>query len=399
MKPSFYLEFENKFRGSRQQVYDILSNYNGLIQYIVDTDKEPSLLDIGCGRGEWLQKCSNKGFKSIGLEINDQMVETCQNIGLEIMQGDAIDILKDLPENSFSLITAFHIIEHICFDSIYDIFVECKRILKKDGVLIIETPSIDNLSISSQNFYIDPTHINPINPDLLSFTLGRIGYDMVKVFYINGGPLQNEDQYSLTRVLNGVAQDVMMVATKSSKASLKLNENKSWIQSLKIGPSTIQACVDFDHQLRKKLFRDEETIRLLRARIYKLEKKLDMFFSSSLYKTLIFIFDRLIIARSNILVIRNIIMRILKKLISFILRKIYDIICNVFPNKFQVRDIYSKFINKLFNIFGYRFKNGYLLKMTFIPKEELDLVRLHEHKLDLNFERSSISKNLYEEIK
>ena len=70
MESNFYLEFENKFRCSRDQVIDILSNYDGLIQYIINNDDHPTLLDIGCGRGEWLQKCSNQGFKSIGIELN-----------------------------------------------------------------------------------------------------------------------------------------------------------------------------------------------------------------------------------------------------------------------------------------------------------------------------------------
>ena len=64
----FYTEFENNFRGSREQIINVLSNYDGLIDYILDSDSKPSLLDIGSGRGDWIQKCNAKGFKSIGLE-------------------------------------------------------------------------------------------------------------------------------------------------------------------------------------------------------------------------------------------------------------------------------------------------------------------------------------------
>ena len=56
MESNFYVEFEDNFRGSLEQIYHILSNYDGLIQHILDTDNEPSLLDIGCGRGEFLLK-------------------------------------------------------------------------------------------------------------------------------------------------------------------------------------------------------------------------------------------------------------------------------------------------------------------------------------------------------
>ncbi len=398
MEPNFYLEFENKFRGSREQVHDILSNYNGLIQYIIDIDHEPTLLDIGCGRGEWLQKCSDKGFKSIGIEINDQMVETSKALGLEIIQGDAIDILKGLPDNSFSLITGFHIIEHINFDSIYKILVECKRVLKNEGVLILETPSIDSLSISSRNFYLDPTHINPINPDLLSFILGRIKFDMVKVFYINGGPLQNEDKYSVTRILNGVAQDLMLLATKSNEASLKLNENQFWTKSLKIGPSTIEACIDFDNQLRRRLVCNEETISTLRARIYILETKLDMIVNSSLFKIIINGSHRLRGFISKILIFKKLLLRFFYKILSFILIKIYKLLKSFGSYIPQFIYIYCKSINKLFNIFGYKFKDGILLKMTLKHKEEEDLIDTHEKKLDFHFNLSSRAKSIYEEI-
>ena len=59
MEPFFYLDFENNFRGSRDQVSKILSNYDGLIEHILDVDPQPTLLDIGCGRGEWINKCSS----------------------------------------------------------------------------------------------------------------------------------------------------------------------------------------------------------------------------------------------------------------------------------------------------------------------------------------------------
>ena len=174
MESNFYIEFEDNFRGSLDQIYDISSNYDGLIQHILDTDDDPTLLDIGCGRGEFLHKCSKLGFRAQGIELNPQMALICRENGLQIEEGDAMTLLKDLPDSNFSLITAFHLIEHISFESINLLLKECKRILKSDGIIVLETPSIDNLSVSSRLFYIDPTHINPINSDLLIFLLKRM---------------------------------------------------------------------------------------------------------------------------------------------------------------------------------------------------------------------------------
>ena len=110
MDSTFYVEFEDNFRGSLEQIYAIFSNYDGLIQHILDIDNEPSLLDIGCGRGEFLRKCSKLGYQAQGIEINPQMALICRNYGLDIQEGDAMTLLKDLPDDNFSLITAFHLI-------------------------------------------------------------------------------------------------------------------------------------------------------------------------------------------------------------------------------------------------------------------------------------------------
>ena len=90
MDPDFYTDFENNFRGSREQIIDVLSNYDGLIDYILTIDNDPSLLDIGSGRGEWIQKCNAKGFKSIGLELDPKMVNDCKKLNLNIKQRSAI---------------------------------------------------------------------------------------------------------------------------------------------------------------------------------------------------------------------------------------------------------------------------------------------------------------------
>ena len=398
MESSFYLEFENNFRGSRDQVTNLFSNYDGIIQYILDRDPEPTLLDIGSGRGEWLQKCSERGFKSCGIELNPEMASLCQNLGLDIIQGDAINSLTDIAENTFSIITAFHIIEHMSFDSMNKILIECQRILKKDGLLILETPSIDNLSISSRLFYIDPTHINPINADLLSFTLNKIGYNMVKVFYINGGPLQEEDKYSLTRILNGVAQDLLLIATKSEKTSLQLDENKDWEKTLKLGLTTIDACVQFDHQLRKKLLENEETINHLRSRIYSLEKHITAIFNSPLYQLSNFSIGQI---QKIILIVdkfKILIKRIIYKFITYLLGFTYRILNIILRKNPEFFYLICRLMDRILRVYGFRMKSGKLFRSSRIARENEKLISLNQQKLDKNYNLSINSKKIYKEI-
>ena len=140
---------------------------------------------------------------------------------------------SDGTTKTYSLITSFHLIEHIDNKTIMKIIYECRRILKDNGLLILETPSIDNLIISSRQFYLDPTHINPINPDGIKFLLDQCGFAKAKYYFINGGPLQNSNEFSLTRVFNGVAQDLLIFALPTKdEAERFFDSSDEWIKDL-----------------------------------------------------------------------------------------------------------------------------------------------------------------------
>ncbi len=252
--PDLYFDFENKFRGSRKQVEEKLAIYDELLDYIFSISNNPTALDIGSGRGEWLQKCSKKGFEARGIEINSAMIKESNKYNLTVLKGDAIEILQKIPNHSISLVTAFHVIEHLSHDQIEILFKECRRIVSNNGICLFETPSIDNLIVSTKSFYLDPTHINPINPDYMQYLLSHLGFDKVKYYYLNGGPLSGESNFTLTRVLNGVAQDLLILAINSSTDMKSISNHISkWESNLNIGISTFQASEDFDIQLMKNI--------------------------------------------------------------------------------------------------------------------------------------------------
>ena len=253
MDSDFYFEFENNFRGSREQIMQVLSSYDGLLDYILNIDNNPSLLDIGSGRGEWMQKCNAKGFNSIGIELDLKMVNVSRNLGLNIQHGDALSFLDTFTEDSFSIVSAFHVIEHMNHENIRELLLKSKKILKPNGLLILETPSIDNLLVSTKSFHIDPTHINPIHPDLLAFMIKRIGFTESKYYFINGGPLQNTEHDKLTRVLNGVAQDLVLIASKSTNLDNLIFEDSNLLQrDMRLGITTLDAAIDFDNCSRNR---------------------------------------------------------------------------------------------------------------------------------------------------
>jgi len=281
MKSDYYLNFENKFRGNRQTIINRLSSYDSLINLYISEKEDVSLIDIGCGRGEWLEKWRESIPNSIGIEQDLNMVNLCRGCGLNVIQGEAIDTLSSLDSNSISLITIFHVIEHIENDELTLLLEHCYRVLRKDGLLIMETPSIDNLLVSSKLFYIDSTHINHINPDRITYQLEYLGFIKAKYYYLNGGPLQNEGSLKLTRLLNGVAQDLLIIACKSKLTSdILFVNNLEWEFELFQAPSTLEAAVDYDCELQKfhsdqsKLISDlNQEILLFKERLNLLENR------------------------------------------------------------------------------------------------------------------------------
>ena len=272
----FYFEFENQFRGERKNVITSFNHYLELIRTIHKSNVNPNHLDIGCGRGEWLELCQNEGFSSLGIDNNQDMLNIALENGLNIINGDAVEVVKTLPDNSFDLISGFHIIEHLTHENIITLLSECKRLLSNTGILLLETPSIDNLSVSSRLFHLDPTHINPINPDSMSFYIQQLGFHTVKYFLINGGPLQLSSEHTLTRVLNGVSQDVCFIATKCEKSTSHFFMGKNeWQLEINKSISTLDAAHDHDNyirQLEKKISSLEEAIFTLRTKQIAYEK-------------------------------------------------------------------------------------------------------------------------------
>ena len=102
------------------------------------------------------------------------MVNDCKKLNLNIKQEDALLLLDEFSKNSFSRVSTFYFIENMNHENIKELLSKCKRILKPDGLLILETTSIDNIIVSSKSFYVDPTHINPIHPDLLAFMIKEL---------------------------------------------------------------------------------------------------------------------------------------------------------------------------------------------------------------------------------
>ena len=178
---AFYLAFENQFRGSRAEIKQRLSVYLPLVhQAKAGTDEIP-IIDLGCGRGEWLQLLRDEKLVARGIDLNQCMVEECLARNLEVVHVDALAFLATLPDDSVSGVTAFHLIEHLPFSVFLRLFNESLRVLKSGGICIFETPNPENVQVGSNRFYSDPTHLRPLPKDYTRFVMTNAGFRRVTI--------------------------------------------------------------------------------------------------------------------------------------------------------------------------------------------------------------------------
>lgn len=215
MKENFYKEFEDRFRGSRESIKERLRVYLPLIEPLKQLYPDTSVVDLGCGRGEWLELLDENGFVPLGVDQDAQMLRSAEELNLNVIQGDAIEYLKHLPDDSVALVSGFHIAEHLPFEILSDLIFHALRVLKPAGLLILETPNPENIAVGSHTFYIDPTHLRPIPPAFLSFLPQQAGFMRTTVFRMNGKTYGSDAYISLFDVITGASPDYAVIAQKS----------------------------------------------------------------------------------------------------------------------------------------------------------------------------------------
>lgn len=181
----FYSKFEDKFRGTESEITERLKIYLPFFKKSKKSFIKYPVLDIGSGRGEMLKLLKDNHINYIGLDINNDMVNRSVRKNLNAVQGDALEHLSNTKSNTYGAITGFHIVEHIPFETLVEIFNASRKALVNDGFVIFETPNPENITVASWSFRLDPSHLNPIPPDLLAFTLEVCGFRNIEILRIH----------------------------------------------------------------------------------------------------------------------------------------------------------------------------------------------------------------------
>ena len=182
---AFYFAFEERFRGSREEINKRLEVYLPRLREAQIAPVDSLILDLGCGRGEWLELLRDNGYRARGIDLNRVVIEQCQSRGLDVLEGDVIAYLQSMPDDSVAVITGFHIIEHLPFEILVKLLNEAFRVLRQRGLVIFETPNPANVLVGSCNFYFDPTHRNPLPSLMTQFLVQYCGFAEVEILNLN----------------------------------------------------------------------------------------------------------------------------------------------------------------------------------------------------------------------
>lgn len=215
----YYLALENVYRGESSEIE---ARFEPYLHYIAEaaagTEQDP-VLDLGCGRGEWLRILRRQGLDSLGIDSDAGMLQLARDGGSKVIQGDMLPFLESAKPESFGAVTAFQVVEHLPLEVLMRMFAGAKKVLRPGGVIILETPNPENLQVSGYSFWLDPTHVRPLPPPLLDYFARYFGFIDVRIVRTHPYPADQQftEDTPAARRLNKLLfceQDYALVARK-----------------------------------------------------------------------------------------------------------------------------------------------------------------------------------------
>jgi O-antigen chain-terminating methyltransferase len=212
-----YSDFEAEFRGSFDVIRGRLSVY---LDYLWPLESSGApVLDLGCGRGEWLDLLGSHGIEASGIDLSSEFVESCLDRGLNARVADLFTYLPTVAADSVGVVTAFQLVEHVNVSRLVELIDEAARILRPGGRMILETPNPTNLSVGAASFFRDPTHLRVVHPEFLDFLARHCGFESTEIRYLHPRAELAEDEvlgeleHDVHWALRG-PQDYALIATK-----------------------------------------------------------------------------------------------------------------------------------------------------------------------------------------
>jgi SAM-dependent methyltransferase len=169
--------FEDRFRGSHAEIYDRYRDLVGIFHGL-----EP-VVDIGCGRGEFLTLLREAGLEAVGVELDYDLVGQARRAELPVDHDDGLDWLSRALDESLGGIALIQVVEHMTHQGVLDLVLLARDKLQSGGKILIETPNPQSLYVFAHSFYLDPDHTTPVHPAYLTFLFQEAGFSGVQILW------------------------------------------------------------------------------------------------------------------------------------------------------------------------------------------------------------------------
>lgn len=174
-----YAGFERRFRGDPAVVLELLDERYGALV----AGSQP-VLDIGCGRAELVELLAGRGVAAYGIDTDANLVADARGRDLDVRHVDALTHLRSLPEHSLGTIITTHVVEHLELGPLLELLALAVTRLRPGGLFIAETPNPATLVVLGNSYILDPTHVRPLHPSLLTFLCESAGFRQIDLqFY------------------------------------------------------------------------------------------------------------------------------------------------------------------------------------------------------------------------
>jgi SAM-dependent methyltransferase len=167
--------FEEAFRGSREQM---LERYRDLAARLVGNDP---VLDVGCGRGEFLELLAGSGVDARGVDVDGELVKAAVEQGLHVEEDEALRYLRAMDDKSLGGMSLIQVIEHFSAQEIVDFVALAADKVRPGGRVFVETVNPQSLYVFAHALFLDPTHMRPVHPAYLAFLFREAGFATVDI--------------------------------------------------------------------------------------------------------------------------------------------------------------------------------------------------------------------------
>jgi 2-polyprenyl-3-methyl-5-hydroxy-6-metoxy-1,4-benzoquinol methylase len=197
---SSYVGFEDQFRGSAEEVR------TRLLEYVPIFAGASDVLDVGCGRGEFLGLLAEHGVSARGIDLNQAMVDVCRDQGLNATVADLLPYLRSLPDGALGGLFAAQVVEHLQPGYLTQFLDVAFEKLRPGTAIVLETINPACWFAFFESYVRDITHVRPLHPDTLKFLLVATGFQEVGIRYQAPYPDHEKLQRVVAPVLGDAAE-------------------------------------------------------------------------------------------------------------------------------------------------------------------------------------------------